>query len=388
MKHSDRSTYNIYSNSSGVRRRRNGNRRRNFVIVCLLLCMACTILDLIFISKLIKHSKNKRKEESENTVTIDTNTEATMTDENGNPITVDTSDSSSTSTVPETTPAPVQTVDAATRAANLETLKTQITDYLGQQSGRYSMYYINMNNGESIGVNENAPIVAASSIKIAYNTYLYEKVESGELSMDEKMKYNAAPYPDGDLESGTGTIQNSADGTEFSLQEVSHLSITISDNCGTNMVLRRLGGEDAVNNNYLKSISSIVDYREKVQYTDYTGKVSEGRRRTSSIDLAKYAEHTYQDWTRNQELYQPLIDDLCNTEYNWGVPQGVPASVKVAHKVGFNTTYGANNDIAIVFGTEDYVLCVMTESGDEQKAHNIIGEVSRMVYEYVESNYA
>ncbi len=386
MKHSDRSTYNIYSGSSGVRRRRNSNRRKTFVIVCLLLCMTCTVLDAIFITKLIKHSK-KKSEPTETTI-ADTNTEAIMTDESGNPISVETSDPSDTSIVPETTPTRVQTVDAATRTANLEALKGKITDYLGQQSGRYSMYYINMNNGESIGVNENAPIVAASSIKIAYNTYLYEKVESGELSMDEKMKYNAAPYPDGDLETGTGTIQNSADGTEFSLQEVSHLSITISDNCGTNMVLRRLGGVDAVNNNYLKSISSIVDYLEKVQYTDYTGKVSEGRRRTSSIDLAKYAEHTYQDWTRNQELYQPLIDDLCNTEYNWGVPQGVPASVKVAHKVGFNPDYDTNNDIAIVFGTEDYVLCVMTESGDEQKAHNIIGEVSRMVYEYVESNYA
>ena len=386
MKHSDRSTYNIYSGNSGVRRRRNSSRRKTFVIVCLLLCMTCTILDLIFISKLIKHSKNKRKEESENTVTIDTNTEATMTDENGNPITVDTSDSSSTSTVPETTPAPVQSVDAATRAANLETLKTQITDYLGQQSGRYGVYYINMNNGETFGVNETMPVIAASSIKVAYCTYLYEKAEAGELSLDETMKYIAVGYPKGDLEYGTGTIQNSADGTEYTLREVSKLAITISDNCGVNMVIRRLGGEDAINDNYLKSISSVVNYREKVTYTDYAGKETTGIRRKCALDLAKYAERTYQDWSRNPEVYQPLIDDLCNTEYNWGVPQGVPSDVQVAHKVGFHDF--SYNDLGIVFGTEDYVLCIMTESGDASKAQSIMGEVSRMVYEYVESNYA
>ncbi|MBO4748329.1 MAG: serine hydrolase, partial [Clostridiales bacterium] len=82
------------------------------------------------------------------------------------------------------------------------------------------------------------------------------------------------------------------------------------------------------------------------------------------------------------------IDDLCNTEYNWGVPGGVPSNVAVAHKVGFNTTYYANNDVGIVFGTEDYVLAVMTESGNAQTAQQIIGEVSKMVYDYVESNYA
>ena len=49
---------------------------------------------------------------------------------------------------------------------------------------------------------------------------------------------------------------------------------------------------------------------------------------------------------------------------------------------------GTYNDIGIVFASEDYVLCVMTESGSEEQAKKIMGEVSRMVYEYVESNYA
>ena len=376
MKHSDTSNYNIYG-----RRRSNNDRRKTFVIVCLFICMLCVILDIIFIAKIIKKGKSDNKA-PETSVTL-----PVETDESGNPI--ETSLDPSAVSESETTPsAAVQVVDAETRAANLEALNQKISDYLGKQSGRFGVYYINMNNGETLSYKAEQPIVAASSIKIAYNTYLYEKAEAGELALDEKIAYNAAPYPDGDLEYGTGTIQNSADGTEFTLQQVSHLSITISDNCGTNMVLRRLGGEDLVNNSYLKTISAVVDYREKVSYTDYTGTLREGKRRTSAMDLAKYAERTYKDYQRNPDLYQPLIDDLCTTEYNWGVPGGVPSGVKVAHKVGFNTAYFANNDVAIVFGTEDYVLCVMTESGDASQAQNAIAEVSKMVYEYVESNYA
>ena len=377
MKHTVRSGYNV----SSSKRRSNNDRRKIFVVSCLFICMLCAILDIVFIAKLLSGGKKDSKESSS------TAAGSVMTDDSGYVI-------SDSSLVPGDSSEPsgsegtrARTVDAATRTANLESLQASITDYLGKQSGRYSVYYINMANGETMAYKETQPIVAASTIKIAYNTYLYEKAASGELSLDEKIVYNAAKYPEGDYESGTGTIQTAADGTEFTLKEVSHLSITISDNCGTNMVLRRLGGEDAVNNNYLKTISSVVDYREKVTYTDYTGAEKSGKRRTSAIDLAKYAERLYKDYKGNTTAYQPLIDDLCNTEYSWGVPAGVSGDYKVAHKVGFNPSYGAYNDVGIVFGSEDYVLCVMTESGNGEQAKKIIGEVSRMVYEYVESNY-
>ena len=378
VKHNAGSGYNIYSNS---RRRRSRDRRKIFVVVCLLICMLCVILDIIFIAKIVTKGKDE--------VTASTSSSiAPETDESGNIITQSTGDPGQSSEPTETTTAKVQTVDAATRAANLEKLQADVADYLAKQNGRFGVYYINMSNGETMAYKESQPIVAASSIKMAYNTYLYEKAESGELSLDEKIAYKATAYPDGDLEYGTGTIQNKPDGTEFTLYEVSHLSITISDNCGTNMVIRRLGGEDAINNNFLKPISAAVDYRGTSTYTDYTGTERSGKRRTSAIDLAKYAEHLYKDYEGNQTHYQPLIDDLCNTEYNWGVPGGVPGDVKVAHKVGFNTSYFANNDVAIVFASEDYVLAVMTESGDANQAQQIIAEVSRMVYAYVESNYA
>ena len=375
MKNNARSGYNIYT----PKRRRRKNSRLVFGLSCLCAFLILVILLIVFIPKLFS---GKKKDAADSTPI---NTSSVMTGSSEKEATDTSSISSGTSGTDATR---AQTVDAATRKANLKTLETNIADYLNKQSGRYSVYYINMQNGETIGYKETQPIVAASTIKIAYNTYLYEKAASGELSLQEKITYNAAGYPDGDFESGTGTIQNSPNGTEFTLQEVSHLSITVSDNCGTNMVLRRLGGEDAINDNYMKKISSVVNYREAYTYTDYTGTEKTGRRRTSAIDLAKYAEHLYKDYQENEVSYQPLIDDLCHTEYSWGVPAGIPGDIKVAHKIGLYPELGTYNDIGIVFSSEDYVLCVMTESGSEENAKKIIGEVSRMVYEYVESNYA
>ena len=231
-------------------------------------------------------------------------------------------------------------------------------------------------------------MVSASSIKIAYNTYLYKKAAEGILSMDEELAYNSAPYPEGDLETGTGTIQTSANGTKYSLSTLSNLSVAISDNCATNMILRKLGGIDAVNSEYMVPISAVVNYRTPVTYTDYTGQEKSGKQRTSAIDLAMYAKNLYTLYKAAPASYEKLMTDLCTTEYTWGIPAGVPSNYKVAHKVGFNPAYGSNNDVGIVFAQEDYVLCVMTESGSDSSGQGVIGQVSKLVSDYLTACYS
>ncbi len=297
------------------------------------------------------------------------------------------SENTSSSASSSETTAPVSTITAEERAVLLKTLETDIAAFLSSQSGRYSMYYINLNNGETVSYNGDTPMVAASSIKIAYNTYFYQRAAAGDFSLSDTMAYKASAYPDGDYEAGTGTIQNSPDGTSYALSEVTGLSIRISDNCATNMVLRKLGGIDKVNDSFMEPISAVVNYRSSVTYTDYRGSQQSGRHRTSSQDLAKYAQELYRLYKADPTSYEALINDLSNTEYTWGVPAGVPGNTQVAHKVGFNSAYGTNNDVGIVFGTEDYVICVMTETGNAVTAQENIGSVSRMVSDYIFSCY-
>jgi beta-lactamase class A len=283
------------------------------------------------------------------------------------------------------TTVPVSGISEQERAALLTQLENNIEQYLSAKSGRFSAYYINMGNGETAAYNETKPMVAASSIKIAYNTFLYKKAADGSFSMDDKMKYNSAAYPTGDFEAGTGSIQNSPNGTEFTIREISRRSIRISDNCATNMVLRKLGGIDAVNDEFMTPISAVVNYRSSVSYTDYTGANQSGRHRTSARDLAEYARELYDLYSATPDAYSDLIDDLCNTEFSWGIPAGLPDGARVAHKIGFNTAYATHNDVGIVFGTEDYVLCVMTETGRATDAQAHIAEISRLIGEYIEA---
>jgi beta-lactamase class A len=335
------------------------------------ICLACIIIGSILVGTLLKRNGSKPTESKNSGASSESSgSETTLT-----------------STPPTETTAPVSTITAEERAVLLDKLETDITSFLSSQSGRYSMVYINLKNGETVSYNGEIPMVAASSVKIAYNTYLYQRAAAGDFAMSDTMTYNAAAYPGGDFEAGTGTIQNSPDGTSYALSEITGLSIRISDNCATNMLLRKLGGIDVVNDSYMTPISAVVGYRTPVSYTDYKGTQQSGRHRTSSLDLAKYAQELYLLYTADPASYEALINDLSNTEYTWGIPAGVSGNTKVAHKVGFNSAYGSNNDVGIVFGTEDYVICVMTETGESVTAQENIGAVSRLVSDYILSCY-
>ncbi|MEA4889269.1 MAG: serine hydrolase [Clostridiaceae bacterium] len=273
------------------------------------------------------------------------------------------------------------TLSPAERQSRITAAGAEATQLLqGHTEGRFSIFYQSLTGGETWAYQEEEPFVAASSIKLGINTYLYTKIASGEISPDEILAYDNRAYPTGDYEGGTGTIQSMANGTKMTVRETSGLSIRISDNCGTNMVIRRLGGIDAINP-WLSQISGKVDYRKEVSYTNYAGQAKNGRHRTCALDLGLQAVNLYRLWQADPDHYQPLVDDLCQTEFDFGIQKGIPADIRVAHKIGTNGTYSAENDVGIVFTSEPFVLCVMTEMASAAKAHEIQADIARIFYE-------
>ncbi|MHB1484737.1 MAG: serine hydrolase [Saccharofermentanales bacterium] len=273
-------------------------------------------------------------------------------------------------------------VSSADRTASFVSLQAAITAYANDFNGRIGVYYINLINGETWGYHEKDPFVAASSIKLGINTLLYKRVSEGAFKFTDLLAYNNKPYPQGDMEPGTGVIIGQPNGTKYSVRRTSQLSITISDNCATNMVIRKLGGIDAVVP-FLSEISSEVPYRKSITYVDYKGAVLSGRHRTSAKDLAMYAEHFYKLWKYYRADYQPLMEDLQNTVFHFGIQAKLPAAVKVAHKIGTNGDWKTENDAGIVFAKEPYVVCVTTENPSQTAGRDAVAEISLKIYNYI-----
>ncbi len=265
-------------------------------------------------------------------------------------------------------------------------LKDEVRSFANDFNGRIGISYINLTNNETYTINEQLPFVAASSIKMSIVTKLFEHVASGDLELTDMLKYDDRPYPQGDFEAGSGIVCQEPDGTQFSVGRTAQLAITVSDNCATNMIIRTLGGIDAIAP-ALNEISAVVPYREQVSYKNYRGAIESGRHRTSALDLSKYAVYLYNAWESDKAAFDPLIENLQNTIFTFGLHTLLPAEVKVAHKIGTNNAYRAENDVGIIFAEEPYVLCIMTETELQEDGRSAISEISLMFYEYIASLY-
>lgn len=261
-------------------------------------------------------------------------------------------------------------------------LTAQINTYLKDFDGRAGVYVIDLSTRRSFGINENAPFIAANTIKLPIITFLYNEIATGNLKLTDTMLYDSRPYPEGDMTEGAGFIINEPDGSEFSIRRIAQLAITISDNCAANMAIRKLGGIDKIASG-LDMISATIPYRGEVIYFDYEGVETTGRHRSSSRDLAIYTRYLYDLWNNSPNVYQPLIDDLSQTIFAFGIPTKLPSEVQVAHKIGTYSDMGVENDVGIVFADVPFVICITTENADRDRGREVIADISLMVYNFL-----
>lgn len=234
-------------------------------------------------------------------------------------------------------------IGSVEKSGKMDQLKAKVEEFISKQDGKYGVHFIDLATGESFGINDRDSYIAASTTKLPMNLLLYTRIEAGEIDWDDKLQYLKE-----DFEPGTGIIQNQPFGTEYTVRETSKLSITHSDNCGINMIIRILGIEDICQ--YILDLGGEIYYKKG--------------HRTCPRDLALVTQELYRLYLENPEHYGQLIHDLENTLWNDRIAGSglLPEHVKVAHKIG--TQVRTSNDVGIIFATHPYVLAVMTENVD------------------------
>lgn len=241
-------------------------------------------------------------------------------------------------------------------------LKKLIAGFIKPLQGKYGVTFIDLATGDMVNVNDQVEYIAASTSKLPVNVYLFKQIEAGKVSLDDKLVYKQE-----DLEYGTGIIQQSPFGTEYTVRETSKLSIRKSDNCGVNMLIRLDGIENV--RQYMMGLGGKVLYDK--------------RHRSCPYDMALIAQDLYKLYLNNEAVYGELLNNLENTDWHDRIDAKLPSSVKVAHKIG-NQTKTAN-DVGIVFASHPYVLSIMTEEVDPGAAYGNIANLSKKIYDFEEA---
>jgi len=245
----------------------------------------------------------------------------------------------------------------------LSELKSELESYIKKFKGQYGIYYINLVSGEEFGINDSSVYIAASTVKIPLNLYLFKKIENGSVNPENRMTYLERDY-----EGGTGSIQYKKVGSTYTVRELSKLSIEVSDNVATNMLLRLLGRKN------------LKDYMRKLGGTV----VEDNKNVSCPKDMALYMKKVYEFYKSNKELGGELVRYLENTIFNERIPKLLPKEVKVAHKIG--NQVGAIHDVGIVFAEKPYVISVMSKNIEsETEAYDIIANISKKVYDFTVS---
>lgn len=246
--------------------------------------------------------------------------------------------------------------------------------------------YYDLATGHELLINPDVNFHAASTMKVPVMMELYRQAAAGKLSLDQRIpiKNDFASIVDGSHysltpDSDSEQMLYKRVGEKETIRELLRLMITVSSNLATNILIERVTPERVMD--LMREIgANNIRVRRGVE----DGKAFEkGLNNTTTardlmIILRRIAERRAVSAKASDEMIKVMLDQ----KFNEGIPAGLPKEVRVSHKTGSITK--VNHDAAIVYapGRKPYVLVVL-ERGieDEKRAHKLIADISRTVYE-------
>lgn len=268
---------------------------------------------------------------------------------------------------PTATPTPKPTVSISDG-----TLEKKVESMISGRQGIWSVYLKNLDTGESFTIDSQS-MYAASLIKLFVLEDVYNHLSSV-------------------IENASQVIGSESEAYTY-VNELLSSMITVSDNDAYNTLVSLRSSDDSF-------YEGCLSVNEDIQAMGYDGtgiysslvpadlefiSTAEGDEinHTTVEDCGTILEKIYNGTCVSQAASEQMLEFLLNQETTYKIPDGVPKGIKVANKTG--DTDDSQHDAAIVYGeTTDYILCVMSsELTDSGEAMDIIQNISRVVYDYL-----
>jgi beta-lactamase class A len=261
---------------------------------------------------------------------------------------------------PSSKPAPPVTTLPAVSALDL--LQSDLAAITARSGGRVgiSLQELSGPRRTSLSQNGNQSFYAASAYKLPLLMAEAQQIASGQEGPSDVLCFDPSDAED-------GWFTDYAVGSCFTRAELALRAGRYSDNTAAHILVRYLGGPDALNA-YAKSIgmnASALWNPNTTTPDDLTAAwVNEA--------LGRLGGASAQGW---------LLPLLIHTASEQGIPAGLPAGMSVAHKTG--TMYGTEIDSAYVTGGRvTYVLSVAVDGLDEATGWSVIARVSARIWQY------
>ena len=227
-------------------------------------------------------------------------------------------------------------------AKALQDLESALDNY----SYDISVVVYSIDGSKALSYNTQKPLFCACTVKAAYTLYCCQQMENGKGSLATEMTYKEEHY-----EGGTGNMQYSSFGTQFTMDTILRKSMGISDNVGYRMSVDYFGREG---------------YNKWIAYQGcptLTIKPTVWSLNAKSLDLAKVWGQIY-NYFKTDSKYARFLYEICtNTADNYGT--AALKNVDISHKQGHSNTsdWPAYSDAGIVWKESNpYVYVILTNA--------------------------
>ena len=222
-------------------------------------------------------------------------------------------------------------------------LYEELGEEIDDQYGDWALYLKKLDDGQTIGINEDRQMVAASLIKLFIAGAYYTAVQKGAVDASR--------------------FGNDPD-----------VMLSRSDNDATNRLIDALSKEkiNAFIKHWTLSADPLTVLNRKMLENNGTENY------TTAGDCGRMLEAVLKGRYVSREASERILQDLKDQERTWKIPAGVPEGVETANKTGELT--GVENDAAIIWGPGcTYILCILS-SGAGGGVGEIV-ELSKIVYD-------
>lgn len=240
---------------------------------------------------------------------------------------------------------------------------------------RIAVYFRDLNNGPTFGIQQNDPFIPASLLKVPVMMAYFSETESDPNILQKKLLFTKSAAPD--IRQTILPAQHLTSGKEYSINELIKRMIVYSDNDALILLFKTLPIEDHRHLYNLLGVDSSV--------------ISDP---TAALTVKQYAAFfriLFNASFISQKYSEEALTLLASTDFDSGLRKGVPERIPVAHKFGerqIATSEQHLHDCGIVYYPKHpYLLCVMTRGANTSTLERAIADISKFVYEKIDEQY-
>ncbi len=235
------------------------------------------------------------------------------------------------------------------------------------------VFMVDLDKGNYYSFNGDMVFSAASTIKVPILIAFFQDVDAGKIRLDEVMTMETT-----DIVDNSGEMQYSAPGTKYSALEVATNMIVTSDNTATNMIIRRLGGIDKVNQRFKQWGLQQTLIRDRLP--DLTGINTTTPKELTTLLTAVSQGQLISMASRDRAMFI-----MSKTETDTLLPAAMGAGAQISHKTGdIKSMVGDSGIIDMPSGKRYVITTLMKRPDNDSRAQDLIRQIASTIYQYLD----